>query len=98
MKDADTICSHAGQSPAVRLLMLGLAAMVRADFGSRPSEAAPFLRGSATHLGVLGKGDPERINLVGHNWAVADVAPETAEGDRYLVSEQIAELVPAWFS
>ncbi len=87
--------------PAVasaELLLLGLAAIVRADFGYPPCEAAQYLRESASHLGVLGVGDPELLNLLGSKWEAADVIPSSATLDRQRVNEQIAELLRGWFS
>ncbi len=86
------------ETAATELLLRGLAAQVRADFGYPPSEAAPCLRESAQCLGLLGVGDPERLNLLSWKWAAADAVPPSAELDRQRVNEQIAELVPSWFS
>ncbi len=79
-------------------LLRGLAALLRADFGYPASEAAPYLRESASQLGLLGIGDPERLNLIASRWATAPAIPASADLDRLCVSEQISELVPGWFS
>ncbi len=89
---------NAWKTVAIRLLLLGLAAMVRADFGYPPSEAALHLRKSARYLGLGHAGDPEVINLISWKWAATEAVPESAEQDRHQVNAQIAELVPGWFS
>ena len=86
------------QQFAVDLLMCGLASMIRADFACPPSEAARCLCESAICLGELGTGDPEQLNLLAFNWAATPAIPQSTEHDRQRVNEQIAELVPGWFS
>lgn len=83
---------------ATELMVCGLAAIVEADFGHRPSAATQYLRESARYLGLLGLGDPERLNLIGWRWEVANVVPELADQDRQELNVQVAELVPGWFS
>lgn len=86
------------ESLAARLMLQELAAMVRADFGYPPSEAAPCLRESARCLGLIGLGDPERLNLLGWMWETAIEVPRSAELDRQQINQQIAELIPGWLS
>ena len=85
------------ESNATQLLLRGLAAMLRADFGYPSSDAAPPLRRSAFVLGQLQAGDAERLVLLARKWETAQVKPTSAELDRRFINEQIADLLPGWF-
>lgn len=86
------------QAVAVDRMLGGLAAMLRADFGYRPSEAARGLRESARYLGAIGAGDAERLFLLAWKWESAGTPPPTAERDRAEVNAQVADLCPGWLS
>ncbi len=90
--------SRASHGAAIGWLLRGLAALLRADFGYSTSEAVPYLRESAGQLALLGIGDPERLNLIASRWAASPAVPISADVDKLCVNEQIAELVPGWFS
>lgn len=85
------------ESSPTHMLLCGLAAMLRADWGYPASEAAWPLRRSAFFLGQLGIGDAERLALLAWKWDIAPALPKSAELDREFVSEQIANLLPGWF-
>lgn len=84
------------ENSAIHMLLRGLAAMLRADWGYPASPAAWPLRRSAFILGQLGTGDAERLELLAWRWEPAQVPPSSAEFDRQFVDEQIAALLPGW--
>ena len=85
------------ESNATEQLMLGLAAMLRADRGYPSCDAVVPLRRSAFLLNQIGGGDAERLALLARKWQTAPAPPMSAELDRQFVSEQIAEFLPGWF-